>query len=80
MKITIEVDCTPAEARAFMGEQAEHREVRVGFHCISHFVVDPRKRLIEAAVVIENRACRIDIKGSAVLLDQGAQFDIVAEE
>jgi hypothetical protein len=43
-------------------------------------VVDSGERLIEAAVVIENRACGIDIKGSAVLLDQGAKFDIVAEE
>jgi hypothetical protein len=30
--------------------------------------------------VIENCACGIDIEGSAVLLDQGAKFDIVAEE
>ena len=68
------------EASAFGGKQAEDGKIGVRFDSEGDFVIDAGQGFIETFEMIRNRSCRVDIKGSAVLLCKRLQGNVFAKK
>jgi hypothetical protein len=67
------------EARAFLREQVEHGQVRIGLGRVADETVElGPHRAGEAAVVVEDRARAVDVERSAVLGGKGREVDAFA--
>ena len=66
------------KTRALPRQQVEHGEVRVRFHGETNPVIETGQRLVQAAVMITDRLCAIDVEGRAVLRGQTLEGDALA--
>ena len=68
------------ESGAGFGEQLEDRAIGVRLGGVTDQVIERRERRAESAIMIEERARAIDIKGRAEFFGRGPERDVFAKQ
>ena len=68
------------ESCAFFDEQLQDRAVRVRLDCVTNQMIERGERSIETAIMIENRACTVNIEWRPELLSNARKIDSFAVE